>query len=142
MTATPSEPIGELAIEPLLTVREAILLAERHAERTLGYEAENTHYRLHREDLEKLAAMGLASLPVEAVAVPEASPLLCERTCLSASLDYARRLSAFFPVYFVAAMYELQSLIRRFGVKAYVVGGIPRDMLLFQEKGCMCGMWT
>jgi tRNA nucleotidyltransferase (CCA-adding enzyme) len=34
----------------------------------------------------------------------------------------------------VAALYELQSLMQRSGLKAFVIGGITRDLLLYQEK--------
>ena len=122
------------SIEPGQSIREAIQLAEQSHEDLLGYTLDGKQYRAHRDDLEKMAAMGLDALPVEAIAVPEDSPLLYERTCLSATLDYSRRLSEFFPVYFVAALYELQSLMQRFEAKAYVIGGIIRGMLLHQEK--------
>jgi tRNA nucleotidyltransferase (CCA-adding enzyme) len=128
------EPMKDFSVEPRLTAGEALTVAERNHEDFLGYEAEGKRQLVHRNDLEKLVSMGLESLPIEAIAVPEDSPLLQERTRLSASLDYSRRLSEFFPVYFVAALYELQSLMQRFEAKAFVVGGITRDMLLIHEK--------
>jgi tRNA nucleotidyltransferase (CCA-adding enzyme) len=124
----------DFSIEPMQSIQEAITLAEKHREDMLGYTHDGKRYNVHRDDLEKMAAMGLDLLPVESIAVPETSPLLYERTRLSTTLDYSRRLSEFFPVYFVAALYELQSLMQRFESKAYVIGGITRDMLLFKEK--------
>jgi tRNA nucleotidyltransferase (CCA-adding enzyme) len=82
-----------------------------------------------------MTAMGLYALPVDSIAIPDTSPLVQEaRGTLNTSADYSRRLTEFFPVYFVAALYELQSLIQRFQLKAYVVGGITRDLLLLHEK--------
>jgi tRNA nucleotidyltransferase/poly(A) polymerase len=89
----------------------------------------------HRDDLGKMAEMGLEGLAIASIAITETSPLLhSERAKLNTAVDYSRKLSAFFPVYFVAALYELQSLIQRFNIKAYVIGGITRDLLLFNEK--------
>lgn len=122
-------------IDPLLPIQEAAdRLMDRQAD-LVGFEREDQRFVAHRDDLSKMTAMGLASLPVECIAVPETSPLLqSERAGLRASENFTRRLTSYFPVYFVAAMYELQSLMQRFEVKAYVIGGITRDLLLFNEK--------
>jgi tRNA nucleotidyltransferase (CCA-adding enzyme) len=92
-------------------------------------------YIVFKTDLQKMVAMGLGALPVEAVGVPEP----CLRTNLLTRLldtenQYKRRLTDYFPVYFVAALYELQSITQRFKVSAYVIGGLTRDLLRFNEK--------
>ncbi len=90
---------------------------------------------MQRDALEKMAAMSLGKLPVESIGVPESSPLIhSDIKELTTTLDISRRLSDFFPVYFAAALYELQSLLARAHVQAYVVGGITRDLLLYKEK--------
>lgn len=122
-------------IEPSLPIFEAIMLAQGEHQDVLGFWREDERFVIHRDDLSKMAAMGLDTLPVSCIAVPEDSPLVfAERGELSATADYSGKLSKFFPVYFVAALYELQSLILRFDVKAYVVGGITRDLILYNEK--------
>lgn len=135
MIEGPSMSDSMISVEPSLPIAQAIELAnERHAD-LVSYLQEGKAMVAHADDLSKMATMGLDELPVESIAIPESSPLLQgERTSLSASEDYSRRLSEFFPVYFVAALYELQSLMQRFGLKAFVIGGITRDLLLFQEK--------
>lgn len=123
------------SVEPLLPIQDALLLANHQHIDLLSYAQEGKTYQVHQDDLHKMAVMDLGALPVEAIALPEGSPLLHgERTRLGTTLDYSRRLSEFFPVYFVAALYELQSLMQRFEAKAYVVGGITRDLLLFKER--------
>jgi tRNA nucleotidyltransferase (CCA-adding enzyme) len=124
-----------ISVDPMMPIEQALELArEQHAD-LVSYVLDNKALVAQADDLSKMATMGLEALPVESIAIPEGSPLLQgERTSLSASEDYSRRLSAFFPVYFVAALYELQSLMQRSGLKAFVIGGITRDLLLYQEK--------
>ncbi len=85
--------------------------------------------------VERMVAMGLGALPVEAIAVPKKSPLLdgC-KTGHVRSHDISGKLSRFFPTSFVAALYEIQSLVARAEMSAYVVGGITRDLLLSQDR--------
>ncbi|MCE3234514.1 MAG: tRNA nucleotidyltransferase/poly(A) polymerase [Vampirovibrio sp.] len=124
-----------IEVDPLLPIQEAAERAMEQQADLVGFPRGNQRFVAHRDDLSKMTAMGLATLPVECIAVPESSPLLqSDRAGLKASENYSRRLTNYFPVYFVAAMYELQSLMQRFEVKAYVIGGITRDLLLFQEK--------
>ena len=124
-----------IEVDPLLPIQEAAERAMEQQADLVGFPRGNQRFVAHRDDLSKMTAMGLAALPVECIAVPESSPLLqSDRAGLKASENYSRRLTNYFPVYFVAAMYELQSLMQRFEVKAYVIGGITRDLLLFQEK--------
>jgi tRNA nucleotidyltransferase (CCA-adding enzyme) len=122
-------------VEPSLPIYEAVLQAHGGHFDFVGYVRDGLRHVAHRDDLHKMASMGLDTLPVECIAIPETSPLLHgERSELSAKADYSRRLTQYFPVYFVAALYELQSLILKFGAKGYVIGGITRDLLLYNEK--------
>lgn len=127
-----------LNVEPSLPIQRAIELAlDQPVEQVdlVGFERDGKCMVVHRDDLNKMASMGLSQLPVESIATSETSPLLDkERGALKTAENFSRRLTSFFPVYFVAAMYELQSLIQRFEVKAFVIGGITRDLLLFKEK--------
>lgn len=124
-----------IPVEPSLPIGQALALArEQHAD-FVSYLRDGKAWVVHCDDLGKMSTMGLSESPVESVAMPEGSPLSQgERTGLNASADYAKRLSSFFPIYFVAALYELQSLMQKFGLKAFVIGGITRDLLLYQEK--------
>lgn len=124
-----------ILVDSMLAIEQALELArEQHAD-LVSYVLDSRALIVQADDLSKMATMGLGMLPVESIAIPESSPLLQgERTSLSASEDYSRRLSAFFPVYFVAALYELQSLMQRSGLKSFVIGGITRDLLLYHEK--------
>jgi tRNA nucleotidyltransferase (CCA-adding enzyme) len=124
-----------IPVEPSLPIDEAISLAKDEHQDLLGYRREAGLFLVHRDDLAKMSAMGLEKMPVECICMPDTSPLLrSERTRLSTTDDYSRRLTSYFPVYFVAALYELQSLMQRMDMKGYVVGGIARDLLLFHEK--------
>ncbi|WP_303673377.1 hypothetical protein [Vampirovibrio chlorellavorus] len=119
-----------------LPIADALSLArEQHADAVSFSDPQGRIWLAFCDDLSKMATMGLGELSVDSVAIPERSPLCHEnRANMQATLDLAKRLSAFFPVYFVAALYELQSLIQKMGLKAYVIGGITRDLLLYQEK--------
>ncbi len=109
-------------------------LQEQHTD-LAGYKLDVQGFVAHQDDLSKMVHMGLGELPLSSLAITETSPLLhSHRAKLSSAVDYSRQLSAFFPVYFVAALYELQSLMNRFEIKAYVIGGITRDLLIYNEK--------
>ncbi len=125
-----------MKVAPFIPIEEALALSRGNSQGdSLAYESDNRTFVAHRDDLEKMARMGLADLPMDAIAIPDDSPLLAtERTRLSERQDFSRRLSAHFPVYFVAALYELQSLMTRFDMKGYVIGGITRDLLLMTER--------
>lgn len=124
-----------MTVEPGIAIGSALALLQEHQADLVAYSGREYRMVAHRDDLVKMLEMGLDGLPVSSIALPETSPLLhSERSKLSTSVDYSRKLSAYFPVYFVAALYELQSLMQRFKVKAYVIGGITRDLLLFNEK--------
>jgi tRNA nucleotidyltransferase (CCA-adding enzyme) len=91
-----------------------------------------------RLDLTRMQEMGADHLPVEAIAIPHTCTLLnhCVQSTLSEplTLDLSKQLSRFFPSHFVAALYELQSILNKINMKAYVIGGIVRDLLLFEER--------
>lgn len=124
-----------LTVEPLLPIWEALSQSCEQQVDLVGFDRDQQRFLAHRDDLSKMSAMGLETLPVECIAIPESSPMLkTERFRLKASEDYSRRLTEYFPVFFVASLYELQSLMQRFQVKAYVIGGIARDLILYREK--------
>ncbi|WMU93290.1 poly(A) polymerase I [Microcystis phage MaAM05] len=127
---------ARIEVAQSVPIAEALSLArEQHADAVSFSDSQGQVWLAFCDDLSKMATMGLGELPVGSVAIPERSPLCHEnRANMQATLDLAKRLSAFFPVYFVAALYELQSLIQKMGLKAYVIGGITRDLLLYQEK--------
>lgn len=86
-------------------------------------------------DMEKMAGMELGVLPVQCIAIPVESPLFQNQyQILTTTCDTSGQLSKFFPTYFVAALFEIQSLLQRANIQGYVVGGITRDLLLYQQK--------
>lgn len=125
----------DVVVTPGMSLADALACLRAGGEDALRYEDESgQRWVLHRDDADRMVHMGLQTVPVEAVSLPEGSALTRQEAWLPTTVDYSGRLSEFFPVYFVAALYELQSLAQRYGVKAYVVGGIARDLLLRQEK--------
>ncbi len=83
-------------------------------------------------DIQKMLRMQLGDLPLSSIALPVESPQLLTHDPVVN--DIARHLSDYFPGYLVAALYELQSLFVRLGVEAYLIGGLPRDLLLLRER--------
>lgn len=99
------------------------------------YVHESRKFVIQPLDLFKMMAMNLGMLPVESIAIPEDSPLFGNRhSDLTASYDLSNQLSRFFPVSFVAALYEMQSLLAKAELKGFVIGGITRDMLLSERR--------
>ncbi|MBX2860124.1 MAG: hypothetical protein KTR14_02745 [Vampirovibrio sp.] len=103
------------------------------------FEKNSRTYRVDAGSLKKMIAMGLAQLPIESIALLEIPETAQEEPDVLFSnepeeLDISNRLTEFFPGYFVAALYELQSLLKRSNFKAYVIGGIVRDLLIYQER--------
>lgn len=132
-------------VEPLLPIGDALALLESkpNGEPRLagdpmhvGYEEKDEGQLVHHDDLARMVAMGLEMLPIECIAYPENAPFRRGRFSPEGvpACDYSRRLSTYFPVYFVAALYELQSLMLKVGMKGYLIGGMPRDLLQFDEK--------
>lgn len=119
-------------VNPLTSIQQALRDTQ---EVSLHIQREASVHRVLRRDLEKMQAMGLDALPVESIAVPDSSPMLADNyEEITASFDLSRQLTSYLPVYFVAALYEMQLLLRRYNIHAYVIGGISRDMLLFQHR--------
>jgi tRNA nucleotidyltransferase (CCA-adding enzyme) len=111
-------------------------------------------------DLKRLLEMNLGHLPLRAISVPynptqrfvedifpaltqfhrqdvchekqqERSQPLSDRT---RGMDIKQQLSLLFPTWFIAALYELQSLFHRFKLKGYLIGGIARDLILTEDR--------
>lgn len=92
-------------------------------------------YLVSRQSLLNMACMGLETLPIAAIALPyELSDILVRPHEENLIRDFAHHLSDYFPNFFVAAVYELQSLFVAKDIKAYIIGGITRDMLLSAER--------
>jgi len=101
----------------------------------VGFTDGDKDYIVVKSDLQKMMAMGLSDIPIDAIGVPPQSKILkSHEFILQNKLDYSRQLTNFFPGSLVAALYELQSLFNRHSLKAYVVGGNIRDLLLYQCK--------
>jgi hypothetical protein len=91
-----------------------------------------------QSDLQRMVLMGLGDLPVQAIGLPLDSTLLGLNTHRQVPLSQPspfvysakRQLTQFFSGFLVAALVELQSMLNRAGIKGYVVGGLPRDILL------------
>lgn len=99
------------------------------------YSDRTTPWVVQGLDVEKMMAMDLGNLPVDSIAIPESSPLFQNlHHELTAVEDLSKQLTKYFPTYFVAALYEIQSLFAKAEINGYVVGGIPRDLLLYQQK--------
>ena len=93
-------------------------------------------------DVDRMLAMGLGHLPLEAIALPlpetpiehdgktsnpftfmtDAHPQQC--------IDVKNKLSHCFSTPFMVALYELQSILNRLNVRGYVIGGLARDLML------------
>ena len=102
-----------------------------------------------RADLERMASMQLGHLPVQVISVPylptqnfvqDIFPaLLLNENYLKEShhkheFDMKQQLSVLFPVKFIAALYELQSLFKRFQLQGYLIGGVARDLILTEDR--------
>jgi tRNA nucleotidyltransferase (CCA-adding enzyme) len=102
-----------------------------------------------RADLERMVSMQLGHLPVRVISVPYQPTqnfvqnifpaLLLNETYLKEShhkheFDMKQQLSVLFPVKFIAALYELQSLFKRFQLQGYLIGGVARDLILTEDR--------
>jgi tRNA nucleotidyltransferase (CCA-adding enzyme) len=107
------------------------------------------HFVVFRADLERMASMQLGHLPVQVISVPylptqnfvqDIFPaLLLNETYLKEShykheFDMKQQLGVLFPVKFIAALYELQSLFKRFQLQGYLIGGVARDLILTEDR--------
>ncbi len=100
--------------------------------------------------LKLMQGMGLGYMPVRAIAMrvddlcldPTTSisqqtteeKQLEEKAVHAISETFTRQLTRYFPGSFVAALYELQSLLNRGDFTAFVIGGITRDALLAEHR--------
>lgn len=131
------------SVTPDLTIAEALALLEtRPRLRELSFEEaadDNRRYVVQRPDLETMARMGLGTLPVDAIAIPPFSPMLRpDGLEIRARHDYSHQLTRYLPPFFVAALVELNDMLKREAHegrawKAYLIGGIVREMLLARE---------
>lgn len=115
------------------TVLETIEMLGDHT--AARFEDENKPYIVVPSDLHKMVGMGLGAIPIDALGVPAESKILkSHELALQNEVDFSRQLTSYFPGNLVAALYELQSLFKRHNLKAYVVGGNIRDLLLYRSK--------
>lgn len=122
-------------VEPQTLICEAYGLLDRNVPASLTFEENGTVFGVDPISLEKMMAMDLGDLPVDSIAIPEHSPMFAgKHREITVECDISGKLTRYFPVHFVAVLYELQSLLNRTQVEAYVIGGITRDLLLYQEK--------
>jgi tRNA nucleotidyltransferase (CCA-adding enzyme) len=85
--------------------------------------------------LQGMVQMNLGHLPISTVTLPyELSDILTRPHEEKLVRDYAHHLCDYFPNFFVAAIYEMQSLFAAKGLNAYIIGGITRDMLISAER--------
>lgn len=96
---------------------------------------EGQTYLVALSSLQNMHRMQLSHLPVSSVALPyQLSELLTRPHEENLVRDVSHHLSDFFPNFFVAAIYEMQSFFTTHGFNAYIVGGITRDMLISAER--------
>ncbi|MFM7390091.1 MAG: hypothetical protein ACKO34_05670 [Vampirovibrionales bacterium] len=93
---------------------------------------------LRVNDAQHMIDMGLGSLPCSCISIPwlgESPPAdsIMRVADTPVTLDLDQQLTRFFPTKFVVMLYELQSLFKRLGIRAYLIGGLARDLVLTQE---------
>ena len=92
-------------------------------------------YNLLSNSLGLMETMGLTALPLSVVAIPQTLDKIIKcRLQDNIVRDVTRHLCDYFPNFFVAALYELESFFTQHEVEAYIIGGITRDMLLSSER--------
>lgn len=130
--------LSMIFIDPSISIESSIEELLSQAGHLAGYQDEqdeNKHFTVAISDLHKMVHMGLGKLPIKVLATEKTVSEPAKETAeIKDGAQYRRRLTDYFPVYFVAALYELQSITHRFKVNAYVIGGLTRDLLRFNEK--------
>ncbi|MBY0403704.1 MAG: hypothetical protein K2X66_07375 [Cyanobacteria bacterium] len=128
-------------ISPQLTILEALQSkypeSEDHTQwiPSLYFSEKGQSFILTPQDLHKMHTMGLSHLPVDSIAIPTDSLLQKNQGPLvRKTMDISHGLTRHFPGHFVAALYELQSILNKNQMKAFLIGGIVRDILLSQER--------
>ncbi len=92
-------------------------------------------FLVSRDSLADMHHMQLGHLPLSAITLPyHQSEILTRSHEEKLVRNFSHHLTDYFPNYFVAAIYELQSLFAQTGFKAYIIGGITRDLLLSSER--------
>lgn len=98
-------------------------------------EVDRQVYLIALASLKDMVQMALGHLPLKTIALPyEISDILTRPHEENLIKDVSHHLSDYFPNFFVAAIYELQSLFTGYHQNAYIIGGITRDMLLSPER--------
>jgi tRNA nucleotidyltransferase/poly(A) polymerase len=128
-------------ISPQLTILEALQTQSPDSEDlsklipSLYFSEKGQSFVLTPQDLNKMHTMGLSHLPVDSIAIPTDSLLQKNQGPLvRKTMDISHGLTRHFPGHFVAALYELQSILNKNQMKAFLIGGIVRDILLSQER--------
>lgn len=115
------------------TARAALTALDGHER--LTFEADGHMLAVTRGDIARMTAMGLGDLPIDAIGAPVDYPGLPDlQAAPLQTLDISRRLTTYFPAYVAAALYEMQSLLRKGELRAYVIGGNIRDLLLYNAR--------
>jgi tRNA nucleotidyltransferase (CCA-adding enzyme) len=123
-----------MEISPAILISDALTMLSPD-DPSVYFEEQQTVHIVHGRDMENMVRMGLGSLPIEAIGIPTLTPLAESNTPdLYDKLDISKRLTKYFPGNFVAALYELQSIFNKAEIKGYVIGGIVRDLMLFEER--------
>ncbi|XVJ51764.1 MAG: CCA tRNA nucleotidyltransferase [Vampirovibrio sp.] len=110
---------------------------------------QQAHFVVFRQDIERMMSMHLGHLPLRVISVPyfptktfvqDVFPALLlqkmeqDGNAKQYEFDMKQQLSVLFPVKFIAALYELQSLFKRFQLKGYLIGGVARDLILTENR--------
>lgn len=104
-------------------------------EQILAVQTSHGVYHILSNSLFNLDAMGLGELPLSVVALPEGlSQVIQSRFQDSVVRDVTHHLSDYFPNFFVAALYELESFFEQQQTEAYIIGGIVRDLFISNER--------
>lgn len=111
--------------------------------------SQNAQFIVFRADVDRMVSMQLGHLPLRVISVPyfptkcfphDIFPALFLETTRTSEaknpyeFDMKQQLSFLFPVKFIAALYELQSLFKRIQLKGYLIGGIARDLILTEDR--------
>jgi tRNA nucleotidyltransferase (CCA-adding enzyme) len=98
-------------------------------------QAAQQNYLVSLSSLRRMQQMGLEGLPLSTIALPYEMGDILLRPCSEKVVkDASHHLSDYFSNFFVAAIYELQSLFAAHEIQAFIIGGITRDMMLSAER--------
>jgi tRNA nucleotidyltransferase (CCA-adding enzyme) len=106
-----------------------------HAVNVATLDSADGPYLVSRSSLTDMHRMHLGRLPLSTVALPGSLGDMLSRPVTERVVrDFSHHLTDFLPSFFVAAIYELQSLFAAQHLQAYLIGGIPRDMVLATQR--------